>query len=335
MAEHRGDSYKPIYLRIREDLMRLFQEDPEGRLPPERELCRRYNVCRPTVQKALSYFVENNMMVRRAGKGSFFRRPSIPEKLPTEVRLVIRRDWRGWAGDCYFGLVVQGVYAALDGTGIGLSIGQFSDKLFLELLETPDVPSLWLSPEENELAAMRELADAGGWVTAVNRRSGYHGIHFVSVDHYRAGEMVAEFIHERHGRRVLFLAVAGEEGLWKERERGLLEKLDPAMEYRRVEIRFPERLEQLQQVRMEAVADDGREPPLLVINSGSLYECTRQVFPELADRMLAFVDNAEPLAAGVTRLCQPIVEIGRLAGLIAGRRQFNRSGTLIPPVRLD
>ena len=55
------ESIKPLYLQIREWLMHEAEKNPEYRFPSERELCRLYGVSRPTVQKALSYFVENDL----------------------------------------------------------------------------------------------------------------------------------------------------------------------------------------------------------------------------------------------------------------------------------
>ena len=105
MDAFRNNAQKPIYQQIREDLLMHFRETGEAQLPPERELCRRYGVCRPTVHKALSYLVENELIVRRPGKGSFFRsREDARPRIASGIKLVIRRDWKDWSGDNYFGM---------------------------------------------------------------------------------------------------------------------------------------------------------------------------------------------------------------------------------------
>ena len=48
-----SDNTKPIYLKIREDLLADLETNHNKKLPSELELCRRYGVCRLTVQKAL------------------------------------------------------------------------------------------------------------------------------------------------------------------------------------------------------------------------------------------------------------------------------------------
>ena len=54
MQDDRNGSIKPIYQQIREDLLLGFQKTGEARLPSEREICKKYGVCRPTVHKALT-----------------------------------------------------------------------------------------------------------------------------------------------------------------------------------------------------------------------------------------------------------------------------------------
>ena len=65
-----GKALKPLYLQIRDVLLAEAEKDPGYRFPSERRLCSLYGVSRPTVQKALDYFLENNLIVRRPGKGS-------------------------------------------------------------------------------------------------------------------------------------------------------------------------------------------------------------------------------------------------------------------------
>ena len=108
------DESKPIYLKIREDLLRDFEDNRNKKLPSELELCRRYQVCRTTVHKALEYFLENDMIVRRAGKGTFFRDEFLKSNTPIKrVWGVIRHDWETWETDYYFCSVIQGIMATL------------------------------------------------------------------------------------------------------------------------------------------------------------------------------------------------------------------------------
>lgn len=181
----------PLYLTIREDLLRNFQETGERKLPAELELCRRYGVCRPTVQKALSYLQENDLIVRLPGKGSFFRES--PEKKSSRIKSVfgvIRKDWKDWENNTYFCTLLQGVIAAL-GPEYSLTLQQYSEDMFHKLLSDDSVATLWISPEHDEMTAMKLLADADRVVLAINRNIGYPGICQVLTDHCDIGQQVA------------------------------------------------------------------------------------------------------------------------------------------------
>lgn len=187
-----GDESKPIYLKIREDLLRDFEENRNKKLPSELELCRRYHVCRTTVHKALEYFLENDMIVRRAGKGTFFRDEFLNRNNPVKrVWGIIRHDWESWTTDYYFCSVIQGIMSAL-GPDCQLSLEQYSDSLLYKLLGDREAASIWISPEQTEIEAMKQLADAERLTVAVNRRVSYPGIRTVSIDHSAAGRLAAE-----------------------------------------------------------------------------------------------------------------------------------------------
>lgn len=186
-----GEESKPIYLKIREDLLRDFEDNRNKKLPSELELCRRYQVCRTTVHKALEYFLENDMIVRRAGKGTFFRDEFLNSSAPVKrVWGVIRHDWETWETDYYFCSVIQGIMSAL-GPDCQLSLEQYSDSLLYKLLGDREASSIWISPEQTEIVAMKQLADAERLVVAVNRRVAYPGIRTVSIDHAAAGTLAA------------------------------------------------------------------------------------------------------------------------------------------------
>ncbi len=73
------DSPIPLYYQVEADLRRLISsgELPPGAiLPPELELCRGYGVGRHTMRKALSRLTADNLIVRRAGRGTFVKGPS-------------------------------------------------------------------------------------------------------------------------------------------------------------------------------------------------------------------------------------------------------------------
>lgn len=78
------ESFTPIYLQIEEDIRSqiLSGKYREGdRLPSESELIKTYGVTRTTVQRALSGLVNEGMIERIHGKGSFVRLRAVRENI--------------------------------------------------------------------------------------------------------------------------------------------------------------------------------------------------------------------------------------------------------------
>jgi GntR family transcriptional regulator len=70
------DSPIPLYFQIEQDLRRLItsgQISPQATLPPELELCRAYGVGRHTIRMALSRLVADDLIARRAGRGTIVK----------------------------------------------------------------------------------------------------------------------------------------------------------------------------------------------------------------------------------------------------------------------
>jgi len=67
------DSPVPLYHQIENDLRRLIGTGnipPDATLPPETHLCRAYGVSRHTIRKALARLVTDDLITRRAGRGT-------------------------------------------------------------------------------------------------------------------------------------------------------------------------------------------------------------------------------------------------------------------------
>ncbi len=314
------ESFKPIYRQIREDLLRRFEQDPEGKLPSEREICRQYGVCRPTVHKALDYFIENGLIVRRPGKGSFFRGKPAEGGRPRQVRLVIRGDWRVWTGDSYFGLTVQGICSSLTPHGVGLAIEQYSERLRAELAAAGPVATVWLAPELAEEEAIRELADAGNPVTVVNRPLRYPGVSFVSSDHAGDGRTAAEYARSKGFARICYFISDAERHLADARLGGMRDVPGIAVEPRIVPGRDP-----IPAMCAIPIPDDA----FILLNSEALFG---EGPPPGGDpaRILLFSNTLDPLRTGIGVICQPVAEIGRLAGLLAGTGALEFAGKSLP-----
>lgn len=74
-----GRSPVPLYHQIHQDLRRMILSGilpPEAVLPPEVEICQAYGVGRQTVRQAIARLVDENLVERYAGRGTFVRSQS-------------------------------------------------------------------------------------------------------------------------------------------------------------------------------------------------------------------------------------------------------------------
>jgi len=280
------------------------------------------------VHKALSYLVENDLIVRRPGKGSFFcSRESARPRIASGIKLVIRRDWKEWSADNYFGMTVQGICGSLNKLGVNLTIEQFNDKLLLELLPEDAPPSIWLSPERAEQEVIRTLADAGRPVTVINRLMRHPGVNVISGDHEKDGETAARFALESGSRRILFFLQESDSGLARSREEGIRHILGEQMSLRLISLPV-----QALEAAMAAAAGELRaelKNALILLNSKALLEPALKLFPT-PEHLLLFADNTEPLLYGINLIVMPVAEIGRLAGHTAATGNPESSRVLLP-----
>ncbi len=68
----------PLYYQLKEILLDYVQSnEQDGTLPPEVEICRRFDISRPTVRQAINELVANGYLERFKGKGTFIAKRKI------------------------------------------------------------------------------------------------------------------------------------------------------------------------------------------------------------------------------------------------------------------
>lgn len=79
------DSPLPMYFQIKEIIREMIENEelkPGDLLPPERELCEFHDVSRMTVNKAILSLVNEGLIYREQGKGTFVSNPKKNQELP-------------------------------------------------------------------------------------------------------------------------------------------------------------------------------------------------------------------------------------------------------------
>jgi GntR family transcriptional regulator len=89
--EAAGFSYRPLYVQVKDSLVRRLIDgawQPGQLIPSEIELAREIGVSQGTVRKALDAMTDENLLVRRQGRGTFVAEPEEGRILFQFFRLV-------------------------------------------------------------------------------------------------------------------------------------------------------------------------------------------------------------------------------------------------------
>jgi GntR family transcriptional regulator len=68
------NSQIPYYLQVRENLLKKIDDGvfkPEEKIPSEEELCKYYNVSRPTIRQAIKELINDGKLIIKKGKGTY------------------------------------------------------------------------------------------------------------------------------------------------------------------------------------------------------------------------------------------------------------------------
>ena len=74
----------PLYTQLKERIWEMVEQGqlkPGDQLPSERELCERYNISRMTCRQALSDLVNEGLLYRMQGRGTFVASPKVTQGL--------------------------------------------------------------------------------------------------------------------------------------------------------------------------------------------------------------------------------------------------------------
>ena len=74
----------PLYLQIKEDLLSKIQEEvwhENDMIPTEEQFCNEYGVSKITIREAIKILVQDGLLYRKPGKGTFISKPKLEQKL--------------------------------------------------------------------------------------------------------------------------------------------------------------------------------------------------------------------------------------------------------------
>lgn len=172
------------------------------RLPGEQDLARRFGVAPMTMRHAVANLVEENVLVRVRGKGTYLvpkNQDSAATRTHSPMVLLFPADAQR-LDPYYFPEVLEGFQSVLEERGCRASIqSDDASKLPLE----PGSAVACLVFEENQIRRLEQLRDSGFHVLAINRYTGRRSIPEVRIDDAQGvASAVAHLVslgHERIG----------------------------------------------------------------------------------------------------------------------------------------
>jgi LacI family transcriptional regulator len=203
---------RPKYRQV-QDLIRDGIESEsltrEGKLPSEQDMAREFGVAYMTVRAAVDALVQEGLLRRIHGKGTFVVPPADPSSSAGSLALVVPSLPTLWnvAGLYYFPSIVQGFSAEATRLGFEPAVLGGAKDAFIagpgSSARVAGVACLMITDEDT--AALEALRDLGVPVVGINAYPGRRAISRVTAD--QAGGMAdaVQMLVEKGHRRIAFL----------------------------------------------------------------------------------------------------------------------------------
>lgn len=214
------DAPLPIYVQVRQRVREAILSGKfRDRLPSERTLAQQYGIAHMTVRRALSDLVDEGILDRRVGSGTFVRKPGSAPRRAYQIGFALDPVVSGGSGNPYFARVLRGVEQAAREHGYSVVFSASAENLLDSMNAAGGSPSqrrvdgvVAVAPGDEEAA--RRCARLVPTVVLDNRFAGLPCVIADNVDGAR--QATAHLVSLGH-RRIAHLA--GEQGSAVGRER--------------------------------------------------------------------------------------------------------------------
>lgn len=184
----------------------------EVKILSERELCKVYNVSRPTVRKSLDELVSEGMLIIRKGQGTFTNPRMFKDRyLPggkLSVGIIVGSGKIVVYDKFFWGIIAESGKAICEDFSDIRLIQAINDneKAVEEILLLNLDGLIWIHPTNDRAQAIEMIQQRGIPVICVNRILEGEHINYVSTDFYAAGMATAEYLLDKGHRKILFIA---------------------------------------------------------------------------------------------------------------------------------
>lgn len=195
--------YREVERTLREEIQ-SGKWRPGERLPGERDLARRFDVAHMTIRQAVSALIQENLLRRVHGKGTFVIDHDQPQPKPSTrfPMVLLFPSLLRQVDRAYFPEVLAGFQQTMEANGECAGLCEtYSDGSYGRLEPGSAVACLLI--EQSDLELIERLRDNGHRVLAVNHYTGRRSIPSVRINDARGIEQavahLVSFGHERIG----------------------------------------------------------------------------------------------------------------------------------------
>ncbi|MGI8689530.1 MAG: GntR family transcriptional regulator [Thermomicrobiales bacterium] len=213
MEEHDGHITTHLTPRLAASLrawVRSGEHSPGHLFPSERELAERFAVSRTTVRRAVKMLVDERLLYRVPGSGTFVGQPAAKES-PATLGLVVPS-----LANPYYGELSEAIEGAANARGYQLLVGQSQytsadeARYLLRYAESPDVKGVLVTPsgEDPALAAYRYLMERETPFIFTGRVAPAVDADAVTADLARGARELVRYLIELGHRRIAYIGAS-------------------------------------------------------------------------------------------------------------------------------
>ena len=183
----------------------------EVKILSERELCKIYNVSRPTVRKSLDELVAEGYLVIRQGLGTFTNPGMFSgHKIPgsnLSIGIIVGSGKQVTYTDYFWPIICAAGKAITDDFGSVRILQMVHDDeqaaKEIQLLNLDGI--IWVHPFPERTGPIHQLQDSGLPIMCIGHQPDDENINNVVNDYFHIGYMVAEYLLARGHRNILFI----------------------------------------------------------------------------------------------------------------------------------
>ncbi|MCX7704890.1 MAG: GntR family transcriptional regulator [bacterium] len=194
-----------LYQKVKNYLIeKIESSNPGDKLPSENELCQQFNVSRITVQRAIKDLLEEKLILRKKGKGTFVV-PSIIKHTSTAKTIKIIFPAGGDPEDDFLFPIIRCLLDQFGSNGFEFSLMPWEQgKQKIDFSGCSGV--FWIAPNKKDFNKIEEISLKGIPLIVINRVM-ENFVNFVSTDHYKAGLMGAEYLISKGHTNIGFVGL--------------------------------------------------------------------------------------------------------------------------------